>query len=151
MPALAGPYNDPLGEFFPRTPGPRTPEGAVARQDVAALRAAILDKPLGKTTLNRLLLLASGSVRNMGGVIRALTQLGADPNQMVPLWFGKAQKMLSLNLAVQGSACNVAALLAAGANPNLRDGLGDSALELALAHGRDDVASILRAGGAVLH
>ncbi len=151
MRSLDGPYNDPLAAFYPRMAGPGTPEGAVARQDTEALSTATMNASLGEVTLNRLLLLASSSVRNMTGVIQILRELGADPNQVVTIWFGRGQKMLPLTLAVHGSACNVAALLAVGANPNLRDGLGHSALEIALEQGRDDIARILRAGGAVPH
>jgi hypothetical protein len=46
-------------------------------------------------------------------------------------------------------ACNVAALLAAGADPNLEDASGHTALELALQEGKRDIATLLRAAGAV--
>jgi hypothetical protein len=149
MPALLGPYNSPLGEFFPRTPGPATAEGAVARQDAEALRTAVRAGELGQATLNRLLLLAAGSARNSSEVIRLLVHRGADPNQLVTRWYAGTQKDLPLTAAVYGSACNVVALLSVGSNPNLRNGEGRSPLDIAVENQRSDVAALLRAAGAV--
>ena len=149
MPRLPGPYNSALGQFFPDMPGPATAEGAVARQDTMALLSAARSAALGQATLNRLLLLAATSARDSSGVISVLAGLGADPNQLVDSWLGGAPRLRTLTLAVHGSACNVAALLAAGADPNLEDESGHTALELALREGRGDIATLLRSAGAV--
>jgi hypothetical protein len=150
LPQLPGPYGGPR-LFFPHAPGPATAEGAVARQDLNALPGALDGAGLDPEALNRLLVLAASSDRNSSSIIRTLVVHGADPNQLVSSWSWApgAPKELPLTTAVMGSACNVAALLSAGADPNMRDGRGQSALELALKNQRDDIATLLRAAGAV--
>lgn len=92
------------------------------------------------------LVAASGYTRDHEAIIRTLVAAGAavdvqDPQGTTPL-------MRAVGLGFHGFPQSVQALLDAGANMEMKDSFGRTALKLAIERKLDDIARMLRAAGA---